>query len=134
MKSKKLYVKNSPKQVMIDFQNKNFLINKEVKTNLGNIIKNKLFSNGYIFYGPDGTGKKQTALKFVGDIFKNYESSSNIEERIKDNNHPDFLLIEPTYLVKGKPVNRSDTELQKSNNETIRIDQIRKNLHSQVDV
>ena len=110
---------------MIDLNNKNFFIKKEVKTNLEKIIKSKIFSNGYIFYGPDGTGKKQTALKFIGDIFKNYASSSNVEERIKVNNHPDFLLIEPTYLVKGKLINRSDSELPK-NNEIIRIDQIRK--------
>ena len=111
---------------MIDLNNKNFFIKKEVKTNLEKIIKSKIFSNGYIFYGPDGTGKKQTALKFIGDIFKNYASSSNVEERIKVNNHPDFLLIEPTYLVKGKLINRSDSELPKNNNEIIRIDQIRK--------
>ena len=111
---------------MIDIKTNNYLVNEEIQNNLENIIKNKLFSNGYIFYGPDGIGKKQAALKFINDIFKNYSSSSDIDQKIKDNNHPDYLLIEPTYLVKGKLINRSNSELQKSNNkETIRIDQIR---------
>ena len=34
---------------MIDTKTNNFLINKEVNENLENIIKKKLFSNGYIF-------------------------------------------------------------------------------------
>ena len=86
---------------MIDLKNDNLLINKEVNKNLENILKRKVFSNGYIFYGPEGIGKKQTAIKFIKDIFNQCLSNSNIEEKIEDNNHPDFLLIEPTYLLKG---------------------------------
>ena len=50
---------------MIDFKTDNLLINKEVIENLENILKRKAFSNGYIFYGPKGIGKKQTAIKFI---------------------------------------------------------------------
>ena len=111
---------------MIDFEDKKFFNNEEVKKNLENIIKSNLLSNGYIFYGPDGIGKKQTAFQFVNDIFEKYSSSSNIKQKIKANNHPDFLLIEPTYIIKGNLINRSDTEVKNNNKETIRIDQIRK--------
>ena len=110
---------------MNDLKPNNFLINKEVNKNLENILKRKVFSNGYIFYGPEGIGKKQTAIKFIKEIFKQYSTTSNIEEKIIDNNHPDFLLIEPTYLIKGNLIRRSETESQKNNKETIRIDQIR---------
>ena len=110
---------------MIDFDEKKFSNNEEVKINLANIIKCKVLSNGYIFYGPDGIGKKQRAFEFINDILEKYSSSSNIKQKIKDNNHPDFLLIEPTYVVKGKLINRSDNEVKNSNKETIRIDQIR---------
>ena len=110
---------------MNDLKTNNFLINKEVNKNLENILKRKVFSNGYIFYGPEGIGKKQTAIKFIKEIFKQYSTTSNIEEKIIDNNHPDFLLIEPTYLIKGNLIRRSETESQKNNKETIRIDQIR---------
>ena len=110
---------------MNNLKTNNFLINKEVNKNLENILKRKVFSNGYIFSGPEGIGKKQTAIKFIKEIFKEYSNTSNIEEKIIDNNHPDFLLIEPTYLIKGNLIRRSETESQKNNKETIRIDQIR---------
>jgi len=111
---------------MIDLKTDNFLINKEVNENLENILREKTFSNGYIFYGPEGIGKKQTAIKFIKEIFKQNSSNSNIEEKIIDNNHPDFLFIEPTYFVKGNLINRSEDESKKNNKETIRIEQIRK--------
>ena len=110
---------------MVDLKKDNFLINQEVNENLENILKRKVFTNGYIFYGPEGIGKKQTAIKFIKEIFHEYSSNSNVEEKIRDNNHPDFLLIEPTYLLSGKLINRSEYEPKKSNKETIRIEQIR---------
>ena len=117
---------------MIDLKSNNFVNNEEVNKNLRNIIKRRIFSNGYIFYGPEGIGKKTTAIKFIQDIFKLYESNANIEEKIKYNNHPDFLSIEPSFFIKGKLINRSDYE-SPNNKATIRIDQIRniKNFLSQ---
>ena len=110
---------------MLEIKTDNFLINKEVNENLKNILKRKVLSNGYIFYGPEGIGKKQTAFQFIKEIFHQYSTNSNIEEKIKDNNHPDFLLIEPTYLLKGNLVNRTEAEISKNNKEIIRIEQIR---------
>ena len=110
---------------MIDLKTDNFIINQEVNQNLESILKKKAFSNGYIFYGPEGIGKKQTAIKFIKEIFKQNSSNSKIEEKIIENNHPDFLLIEPTYFSKGNLMNRSEGESSKNNNETIRIEQIR---------
>ena len=114
---------------MIDLKTDNLLINKEVNENLESILKRKAFSNGYIFYGPEGIGKKQTAIHFIKEIFNQYSSNSNIEEKIIDNNHPDFLLIEPTYLLKGNLINRSLAEPSKNNKEIIRIEQIRTIKH-----
>ena len=118
---------------MIDLKTENLLINKEVNENLESILKRKLFSNGYIFYGPEGIGKKQTAIQFIKEIFNQYSSNSYIEEKIKDNNYPDFLLIEPTYFFKGNLVNSSESKPSKNKKETIRIEQIRniKNFLSQ---
>ena len=110
---------------MIDLKTDNLLINKEVNENLESILKRKAFSNGYIFYGPEGIGKKQTSIKFIKEIFNKYSSISNIEKKIIDNNHPDFLLIEPTYFLKGNLINRSEAEPSKNNKGTIRIEQIR---------
>ncbi len=111
---------------MNNFKTDTFLINREVNKTLESILKRNLFSNGYIFYGPEGIGKKPTAMQFIKDIFKQFSSNSNINPKVIDNNHPDFLLIEPTYLIKGNLINRSESEAPKNNKATIRIDQIRK--------
>ncbi len=110
---------------MIDLKTDSLLINREVYENLESIIRRKAFSNGYIFYGPEGIGKKQTAIKFIQEIFDKYSSNSNIEKKIIDKNHPDFLLIEPTYFFKGNLINRSEAEPSKNNKGIIRIEQIR---------
>ena len=78
---------------MIEVKKNNILLNEEVNTYLNNIIKNKSFANGYVFYGAEGVGKKQTALKFIKEIFKQSSPIENIEEKITKNNHPDILII-----------------------------------------
>jgi len=112
---------------MIEFKKDNFLINEEVKTCLNRIIKNKSFANGYIFYGPEGIGKKQTALNFINEIFKLSSPSRNSFEKIKTNNHTDFLIIEPSSLLEAKSSKSSHLEkTTKSGSDVIKISQIRK--------
>ena len=111
---------------MSNSKTNNFLINSEVNKYLENIIKTELFANGYIFHGAEGLGKKYTALKFIKGIFKQYSSRGNIEEKISNNNHPDFLIIEPSPPIKSKITKSSDSETAKKNNtEIIKIGQIR---------
>ena len=111
---------------MIEAKKNNFLFNEEVNKCLKSIIKKKSFSNGYIFYGAEGVGKKQTALQFIKDIFKQYSSIENIEERISNNNHPDLLIIEPSSLLESKRIKNSDLEtITKSGTELIKVAQIR---------
>ncbi len=119
---------------MIVVKKNNFLFDEEVNTYLNNIIKNKSFANGYIFYGAEGIGKKQTALQFIKKIFKQSSPNENVEERIKNNNHPDFLIIEPDALLATKSSGSPDLEKTiKSGSEIIKIAQIRniKNFLSQ---
>ncbi len=111
---------------MIEVKKNNFFLNEEVNTFLKNIIKNKSLANGYIFYGAEGLGKKQTALQFIKEIFKQSSPSENVEERITNNNHPDFLIIEPDSLLSTKSSGSSDLEKTiKSGSEIIKIAQIR---------
>ena len=111
---------------MIEVKKNNFLFHEEVNTYLQSIIKNKSFANGYIFYGAEGVGKKQTALKFIKEVFKQFSRNENIEERISNNNHPDFLIIEPTSLLEAKRSKSSDFEKTiKSGSEIIKISQVR---------
>jgi len=111
---------------MIEVKKNNLLFNEEVNTCLNNIIKTKLFANGYIFYGAEGLGKKQTALKFIKKIFEQSSPSENVEEKITKNNHPDFLIIEPDSLLATKNSRSSDLEKTiKNGSEIIKIAQIR---------
>ena len=111
---------------MIEVKKNNFFLNEEVNTFLKNIIKNKSLANGYIFYGAEGLGKKQTDLEFIKEIFKQSSQSENVEERITNNNHPDFLIIEPNSLLSTKSSGSSDLEKTvKSGSEIIKIAQIR---------
>ena len=111
---------------MIEFKKNNFFLNEEVNTFLKSIIKNKSLANGYIFYGAEGLGKKQTALQFIKEIFKQSSPGENVEERITNNNHPDFLIIEPDSLLETKSSGSSDLEkIIKSGTEIIKIAQIR---------
>ena len=111
---------------MIEVKKNNLLFNEGVNKCLNTIIKNKAYANGYIFYGSEGVGKKQTALKFIKEIFKQSSPSENIEEKISNNNHPDFLIIEPDSLLSDKRLKSSDREkTPNSGAETIKIAQIR---------
>ncbi len=111
---------------MIEVKKNNFFLNEEVNTFLKNIIKNKSLANGYIFYGAEGLGKKQTALQFIKEIFKQSSPGENVEERITNNNHPDFLIIEPDSLLSTKSSGSFDLEKTiKSGSEIIKIAQIR---------
>ena len=111
---------------MIEVKKNNLFFNEEVNNCLNSIIKKKSFANGYIFYGAEGVGKRQTALQFIKEIFKLSSSSKNIEERITNNNHPDFLMIEPDSLLTNKSSKSSDFERTiKSGSEIIKIAQIR---------
>jgi len=111
---------------MIKVKKNNFFLNEEIKGYLNSIIKKNSYSNGYIFYGAEGVGKRQTAFKFIKEIFKQYSPSENIEERITNNNHPDFLIVEPYSLLATKSSGSSDLEKTiKSGSEIIKIAQIR---------
>ena len=104
----------------------NIFFDKEVDKCLKSIIKKKSYVNGYIFYGAQGVGKKQTAFKFIKEIFKQSCPKGNIEEKISNNNHPDFLIIEPSSLLEAKRSKNSDSEkTTKSGSEIIKIAQIR---------
>ena len=111
---------------MIEVKKNNFLLNEEVNNCLNNIIQKKSFANGYIFYGPEGVGKKQTAFQFIKEIFEQSSQSDNVEEKITNNNHPDFLIIEPDSILATKSSVGPDLEKTiKSGLEIIKISQVR---------
>ena len=102
------------------------------KNNLENnilkqVIFKKNFSNAYIFYGPDNLGKKDEAIKFISQIINENNLDVKIIKKIKENNHPDCLFIEPTYLLKANLINQSeiDKDIKQKHKPLIRVNQIR---------
>jgi DNA polymerase-3 subunit delta' len=111
---------------MIEDEKNNVLLNQEVNAYLNSIIKKKSFANGYIFYGAEGVGKRQTALVFIEEILKQFSTSGNVGEKISNNNHPDYLIIEPTSLLEPNSSKSNNLEkAAKNGSEIIKIAQIR---------
>jgi len=99
----------------------------EIKSKLDKIIKENVISNAYIFYGPENIGKKETALRFIAEIIRTNDSDLDTYSKIKNNNYPDYLKIEPTYMSKGRLIKQSEIakETNQTNKPLIRIEQIR---------
>ncbi len=91
------------------------------------IIKNHI-SPAYIFAGPNGVGKKLTAMRFLEGLLSEGEVAIQERKRLKKLNHPDFLLVEPTHLHQGKLIPSSEAineGLIKRTPPQIRLEQIR---------
>ena len=110
---------------MDNFINKKFA--SEIKFTLDKIIQKEVISNAYIFHGPENIGKKETALRFIAEIIKTNNSDFLAYSKIKENNYPDYLSIEPTYISKGNLINKSNIgrESNQKAKPIIRIEQIR---------
>ena len=89
----------------------NLVGNNEVKKMFMDSLKSKSILHSYIFYGPEGVGKKLFALQYAKAIMCNEEGkcSDKCESCVKINSgsNPDLMLVDPD----GK---------------TVKIDQIRK--------
>tara|TARA_Y100001978_G_C23700853_1_gene440813 strand:+ start:4897 stop:5868 length:972 start_codon:yes stop_codon:yes gene_type:complete len=94
---------------------------------LRKIIKENAISNAYIFHGPENIGKKESALRFIAEIINKNNADFNAYTKLKDNNYPDYLVIEPTFLFRGKIINFSELagEMKQKTKPLIRIEQIR---------
>ena len=101
----------------------NYLENKRLKQ----AVLQRNISNAYIFYGPERTGKREEAIKFISEIINYTNCDQQIIKKIRNNNYPDYLFIEPTYLFKGNLINQSeaDKETKHKYKPLIRINQIR---------
>ena len=106
----------------LNFPN-NYLANNILKQ----AVLQKNISNAYLFYGPEDVGKKYEAIKFISQIIHPKNLNKQIIKKIRENNHPDYLLIEPTYLLKANLINQSeiDEDLKQKHKPLIRVNQIR---------
>ena len=106
---------------------KNISTNEIVNQELKQIIFNRNFANAYIFHGPENFGKKETSIQFIAELMRTERPEFEVLTQVRNNNHPDYLLVEPSYLIKGNLIKQSeiDENLIKKNKPLIRIDQIR---------
>jgi DNA polymerase-3 subunit delta' len=79
------------------------IINQEVaKSVLKSAIKENKVHHSYLFFGPEGSGKKSTALEFAKALncpnIKDGEpcDSCSYCRRISQNNHPDVISLSPS--------------------------------------
>ena len=93
----------------------------------------------YLFAGPEGVGRSLVALRFIEGIFTKQISNKQVGDfgltadlglrrRLELSNHPDLLLVEPTYSDKGVliPVSKAKADgLQKKALPQLRLEQIR---------
>lgn len=89
---------------------------------------------GYLFVGPEGTGKSIAAAGFAQRLLtaksnrKAPADSAALARRIRDRNHPDLLWVEPTYLHNGNlltPAQAAEAGLKRKSPPRIRLPQIR---------
>ena len=63
-------------------------------------------SPAYLFTGPVGVGRKKTAKIFISAILDKNQDKERTHRKIENNNHPDLLWIEPSYLIQGKSISQ----------------------------
>jgi len=73
---------------------------------LKSAISKDHISPAYLFSGPEGVGRKKTAKIFIKAILDTNQDKENIKSKIENNNHPDLLWIEPSYIVQGKSISQ----------------------------
>ena len=82
---------------------------------LKSAISQEHISSAYLFSGPEGVGRKKTAKIFIKAILDKNFSNEGTKRKIENNNHPDLLWIEPSYLVQGKYITKEKAKSENIN-------------------
>ncbi len=95
---------------------------------LKSAISKRHITPAYLFSGPEGVGRKKTAKVFINAILdKNFDNEAT-KRKIENNNHPDLLWIEPSYIVQGKNISQTNARLESISMKSppqIRLNQIK---------
>ena len=79
---------------------------------LKSAISKEHISPAYLFSGPRGVGRKKTAKVFIKALLEKRCDIEGSKRRIENNNHPDLLWIEPSYIVQGKSISKEKAKLE----------------------
>ena len=95
---------------------------------LKSAISKEHISPAYLFSGPEGVGRKKTAKIFTQTILDRNFEREGTKRKIENNNHPDLLWIEPSYLFQGKLISQAKVKLDNlsiKSTPQIRLNQIK---------
>lgn len=87
--------------------------------------------SAYLFAGPEGVGRSSAARYFTSLLFGAHISdskSSLITHRLATGNHPDLLVVQPTYVHEGELLTKKqaiERGLERKTAPLIRIEQVR---------
>ena len=91
-------------------------------------LKKNQIAPAYIFSGPDGVGRRLSAIRFLEGILTGGLANKKERRRLANYNHPDFYYLEPSYIHQGKSISISMAKNESHNLRNppqIRLDQIR---------
>ena len=74
---------------------------------LKSAISKEHISHAYLFSGPEGVGRKKTAKIFIKSILDKNQEKKSTKRKINNNNHPDLLWVEPSYIVQGQSISQT---------------------------
>tara|TARA_B100000902_G_scaffold354489_1_gene366664 strand:- start:379 stop:1338 length:960 start_codon:yes stop_codon:yes gene_type:complete len=95
---------------------------------LNSAISKEHIPPAYLFSGPQGVGRRKTAKVFIKAILDKSFNKEDTNRKIENNNHPDLLWIEPSYVIQGKSISQEKARSENINMKSppqIRINQIK---------
>jgi len=95
---------------------------------LKSAIAKEHISPAYLFSGPEGVGRKKTTKIFIKAILDKNFNKEGTKRKIENNNHPDLLWIEPSYIVQGKRISQRQAKSENISMKSppqIRLNQIK---------
>lgn len=94
-------------------------------------VKQNRVAPAYLFVGPDGVGRSLAARCFIELLFSSGLETrliTNLQNRLRQGNHPDVLWVEPTYQYQGQRLTAAEAAekgVKRKAPPIIRLEQIR---------
>ena len=92
-------------------------------------LEKQRLAPAYLFCGPHGVGRRRTALRFLEAVLSGRVQGDPAQRRrLEEGNHPDLLVVEPTYTSQGHLLTAAEADgqgLKKRGLPQLRLEQVR---------
>lgn len=92
-------------------------------------LEKQRLAPAYLFCGPHGVGRRRTALRFLEAVLSGHLQGDPAQrQRLEAGNHPDLLVVEPTYSSQGRLLTSAEADdqgLKKRGLPQLRLEQVR---------